>query len=170
MDYKWIGAILIIAGCGGFGFSMAASHHREEAVLRQLISALDYMVCELRYRMTPLPDLMIQSSRERKGVVGHFLRKLGETLADRKFSVPGECIQQLMPEFPELSDITRQQLLMLGESLGKFDLDGQLSGMEAVRISSRNALKGLEKTRETRLRSYQTLSLCAGAALAVLLI
>ena len=52
-----IGACCIFAGCGGFGFSMAAASRREETQLRQLLSALELMSCELSYRMIPLSDL-----------------------------------------------------------------------------------------------------------------
>ena len=170
MDYKWFGAILIIAGCGGFGFSLAAAHHREEAALEQLIAVLDYMACELRFRMTPLPELFHQAGRERKGIIGHFFRKLGNMLGAGRFRAPGECICILLQEFPELPGQAGQQLRVMGESLGRFDLDGQLAGIESLRSSSRAALESLRKDKVTRLRSYQTLSLCAGAALAVLLI
>lgn len=170
MEYKWIGAILIVAGSGGFGFSLAAAHHREESALEQLIGALDFMACELRYRMSPLPDLFLQAGRERRGGIGLFFRKLGETLSENKFSVPEECIQLLLAEFPELPEHARQLLRQMGESLGRFDLDGQLSGIESLRGSARFALESLRKDKDQRLRSYQTLSLCAGAALAILLI
>ena len=55
MDYKWIGAVLIISACGGFGFSLICTHRREEATLRSLASALDYMVSELHFKATPNP-------------------------------------------------------------------------------------------------------------------
>ena len=55
MSFKWIGALMVVAGCGGVGFTMAAAYIREEWALRSLIGALDYMTCELQYRLTPLP-------------------------------------------------------------------------------------------------------------------
>jgi stage III sporulation protein AB len=170
MDYKWIGAILIIAGSGGFGFSLAAAHHREESALEQLICAADYMACELRFKMTPLPDLFLHAGLERKGVIGQFFRKLGNMLSANKFSVPEDCIVALLQETPELPGQAREQLRLMGESLGKFDLEGQLAGIDEVRSRARSALENLRKDKDLRLRSYQTLSLCAGAALAVLLI
>ena len=57
MILKVIGVILVIAGCGGVGFRIAANHRLEEKTLRQLIGILDYMECELQYRLTPL-DLL----------------------------------------------------------------------------------------------------------------
>ena len=80
MTMKLIGAGLIIAACGAVGFSMAASHRREEAALRQLIRALDYMGCELQYRLTPLPDLCRQVAEETQGVIGQVIKNLTQEL------------------------------------------------------------------------------------------
>ena len=55
-----------------------------------------------------------------------------------------------------------------GAYLGRFDLPGQKQGLEEVREACRMELEALGKNRETRLRSYGTLGLCAGAALAIL--
>jgi hypothetical protein len=57
---------------------------------------------------------------------------------------------------------------MLGTSLGRYDLQGQLNGIESVRIRCRSDLEELERNRDVRLRSYQRLGLCAGCALAIL--
>ena len=70
----------------------------------------------------------------------------------------------------ELPESVGKLLKELGKTLGRFDLPGQLRGIEGVRRSSRKALDQLERNRDVRLRSYQTLGLCAGAALAILLI
>ena len=58
----------------------------------------------------------------------------------------------------------------LGESLGRFDLPGQLKGLEAVRRKCLMELEALGRNRTERLRCYQTLGLCAGAALVILFI
>ena len=48
MSIKWIGAILIICSCGLVGFKISKAYRMEEQNLRQLLGALDYMVCELQ--------------------------------------------------------------------------------------------------------------------------
>ena len=63
MILKIIGVILIIAGCGGCGFSMAAAYRNEENCLRQMLKALEYMSCELEYRQTELPQLCVNTAR-----------------------------------------------------------------------------------------------------------
>ena len=70
MDYKWIGAVLIVAGCGGFGFTLSSEHRRQEKSLRKLIAVLDFMACELQYRLTPLPDLFVAAGKETGGSLG----------------------------------------------------------------------------------------------------
>ena len=61
------------------------------------------------------------------------------------------------------------QLQALGQTLGRFDLTGQLTCMERCRQSCMGQLEVLEHQQSQRLRSYQTLGFCAGEALAILL-
>lgn len=84
MDYKWIGAVLIVVGCGGFGFSLSAEHRHQEKSLRQLIGILDYMSCELQFRLTPLPELCAAAARESGGTLGKLFEVLSQ---DRKSTV-----------------------------------------------------------------------------------
>ena len=66
--------------------------------------------------------------------------------------------------------MTKQCLLNLGNSLGLFELEGQIKGVESVRNDCAQQLKQLSHNDQLRLRSYQTLALCAGAALAIIFI
>jgi stage III sporulation protein AB len=61
-------------------------------------------------------------------------------------------------------------LRLLGKSLGKFDLSGQLAGIDLVREGCKENLDRISKDRQERLRSYRTLGICAGIAIAILLI
>jgi len=167
---KWIGAMLIVAGCGMFGFSMAANHRREETALRQLIAALDYMQCELQYRMTPLPDLCRQAGEQNRNVIGQVLLMLAREL-DCQISPDVErCMEEALKTGDMLPTRVKKAFEILGSSLGRFDMDGQIRGMEGVRSFCRRELEALGENREARLRSYQTLGLCAGSALAILLV
>lgn len=170
MEYKWFGAILIVLGCGGFGFSMAAAHAREEQLLRYLISALDYMQCELQYHMTPLPDLCRIAGQESSGEIRTVFLGLSDELNHQLSPDVAGCMDSVLIRAKGLTGRTRENLNLLGKSLGRFDLKGQLDGLESVRGSCRRDLEKLSHNRDSRLRNYQTLGLCAGAALAILLI
>ncbi len=168
MNVKLLGAMLIVLACGGFGFSLAAAHRREEGALSQLIRGLDFMACELQYRLTPLPELCRQTAREISGPVGQVFDALARELASQNQPEPGKCMATAVAAVKGLPERSGRLLLDLGRGLGRFDLDGQLKGLDAVRQSCRQALEELGRNREGRLRSYQTLGLCAGAALAIL--
>lgn len=170
MSFKWIGAILIICGCGFVGFSMSTAYRREERELRQLIGALDFMSCELQYRMTPLPELCHAASRERSGCVGKLLSNLSNELQSQISPDVASCLNVAIAATGSLPNRIQEAVVMLGTSLGRFDLQGQLQGLEAVRTYCRAELDSMSAGRDTRLRSYQTLGLCTGAALAILLV
>lgn len=165
---KWLGAILVIGGCGGFGFLLAASHKRTEQCLRRLIGALDYMECELQYHLTPLPALCRQAAAESSGVIRELFCALAQELEDQVSPDVKSCMYAAIRKLPELPPQAAEALRELGASLGRFDLQGQLQGLEGVRGACRRSLEELSHNREVRLRSYQTLGLCAGAALAIL--
>lgn len=168
MSYKWIGAVLVITGCGGFGFSLASAHRREEAALRQLLRILKFMQCELRYRLTPLPELCRQAAGEARGQLRDVMQYLAVELERREKSDAAACMRSSIARSSGFPRSVRRLLMQLGRSIGRFDLSGQLEGLEAVCAACRSELKELSHNRENRLRSYQTLGLCAGAALAIL--
>lgn len=167
---KWIGAVLVIIGCGGFGMMQAMAHRREEVALRQLIGALDYMECELRYRLTALPQLCRQTAAERSGCIKHFFSNLAKELEDQISPDVKSCMNAALASTEQMPSRARTILLQLGGTLGRFDVDGQIGGLNAARMDCRQALDSLSENRDVRLRSYQTLGLCAGAALAILFI
>ena len=96
MSYKGIGAVLIIAGCGGFGLSLAAGCRREEALLRQLIRVLQAMRWELQYRLTPLPELCRQAAGESGGVLREVFSRLSRELDAQNVPEVSACMAAVL--------------------------------------------------------------------------
>lgn len=170
MHYKWIGAVLIVSGCAAVGYALAAIHRYQEKTLGELLRILDFMVCELHFRMTPLPQLCRSASVEFSGVTAQVMLALAEELEKLESDDVSGCMDNALLRFPDLPDKVLENLRLLGNSLGRFDLEGQISGLEAVRSAVRRDLDTLTCDRELNLRGYQTLGLCAGAALAIVLL
>lgn len=170
MILKLMGTAFVVAGCGGIGFRIAANHRREEINLRQLIGILDYMECELQYRLTPLPELCRQIAGVFTGVIGNVFSELSSEMDAQVLPDMCTCMSATIAKMTKLTPVAQEELLLLGKSIGRFDLDGQIKGIEAVRQDCRRQLENLSSNRETRIRSYQTLGLCAGAALAILFV
>ena len=79
-------------------------------------------------------------------------------------------MEKAVSAFPDLPGSARKIFLELGQTLGRFDLPGQQNDFSLAMEQCRLLLGEMSKNRTGRLRSYQTLGLCAGAALVILFI
>ena len=131
MDLKLIGAVFVIVGCGGVGFLMALGHKREISAMKDLLTVLDYMRCELEFRLTPLPELCGRASRFCRGSVSAVLERLSGELDSQISPDVSSCVEIALKKTPELPVKTRSAMQSLGRSLGNFDLPGQLNGIRA---------------------------------------
>lgn len=166
---RLLGAALLVTGCGGFGFSLAAACRREMRLLRRLIHALQEMEWELKYRMTELPELCQIAGDAAGGILKEVFQELSGRLSRNEVTDISGSLNSIIYR-KELPGRVRKNLRQLGASLGRFDLEGQLQGLECVRRQCRKDLQALEEGSAMRLRNYQTLALCAGLALAILFI
>ncbi len=170
MILKLIGAMIVILGCGGYGFAIAFGHRRETDSLNQLLSALDFMHCELQYRLTPLPDLCRITAKKIKGPVKSFFEHLSHELEMQISPNVQLCIDAALVQTKTIPPLTAESLHDLSKSLGLFDLNGQLHGLLVTRDLTEIKLKKHSENQDIRIRSYQTLGICAGAAIAILFI
>lgn len=168
MSTKWVGAVFIITSCGGFGFGIAAGYRRRERLLRQLLNVLETMESELKYRLTPLPELARTAAGDSGGVLRDVFLNLARELDWKVEPDAARCMRSAMDRCHDLPASLKRPLRQLGQTLGRFDLAGQIQGLQGVQDTCRRELERLERNRDVRLRSYQTLGLCAGAALAIL--
>lgn len=169
IGYKWIGSFLIIGSCTGFGISLAVHQKHEERLLSQLTRMIEEMLWELPFQLTPLPDLLRHCARHKPNMLSELFIGVANQLDRQVLPDPISCIEAEMSRdflsFPRLHRI----LLLLGASLGRFDLSGQIKGLASVKTQCTQELAELHAGRDTRLRSYRVLGLCAGIALAILL-
>ena len=167
---KLLGALFIICGCGGVGFSLAQSHRREEKALSQLAQALNWMSWELSYRMPELASLCSDVSEQCEGAVGEVFTNLSLELRQQVTPDAALCMQAAINKTPRLPSMAGKLLLQLGQTLGRFDLQGQLSGLSACEAQCQAELLKIRSNSQLRLRNYQTLGLCAGIGLVIVLL
>ena len=165
---KIFGASIILAGCCYAGFSSATAINKEINSLRVLLSSLDFMSCELQYKLTPLPDLCKQTAEETKGNLSGVFMHLSEELDNQISPDVKSCMRAAISKTKALPDATKKCLLQLGGSLGRFDLNGQINGIESVRDSCKRRLSALETDKDSRIKIFKTLGICAGAAIVIL--
>ena len=170
MTMRWFGALLVIAGCGGVGFLMAAAYKKEETALQDVIGGLQYMLCELQYRVSPLPQLCSVAAERSGGCVGEIFRQLHRELESQMSPDASACMLAAISKVQSLPEKGKMYMLQLGKILGCFDLPGQIKGIEAVEKRAMLDLEMLRKDRDVRCRNYRIFGFCAGLALVVLFI
>jgi len=170
MSLKILGFICVIVGCGSCGFSLAAQHLQRINFLRDMISAVEYMISEIRYHCTPLPQLCSQAANMHNGRVFDVLVCLSEELSKQNEENAQSCMRCVLEKMKELDPWYQNLLWEFGRNLGKFDLAGQMNGLESTHRKLLVELENLMENKDNRMRSYQTLGLCAGAAVAILFV
>lgn len=169
MTLKLVGALMVVMGCGGVGFSIVACCRREIQDLRQMEKLLNEMEWELQYHLTPLPELCRVSAANLTGVLREILIHLGKKLELANHTDVRSAMEEVLKAHI-VPGIIYKHLKNLGASLGRFDLEGQVQGLRSIKAACVREINELEKGKTERLRGYQTLALCAGAAIAILLI
>ena len=167
MIYRIFGALLVFGGCGGFGFLMARSCRREERQLREYIRAMEYMLCELEYRATPLPQLCRKTAAVTEGELEQILSETARRLELGLDPEPSESVAAALDRRRDPGPLD-MLLRQWGSSLGCFDLEGQRRSLEGCLKEAETVLRRQRQGLPSRVRSYQTLGLCAGAALTIL--
>lgn len=168
MTYKWIGAILIVAGCGGFGFSLAATCRQEKKLLMQLLRILHFMENELQFHLLALPELCRKCSKETGDKLGALFSYLATELDRNAAPDVNGCMMIALQKCDFLPGTVFPLLAQLGKILGRFDLPGQINELKILQTECEEKLQSLRVGLDMRLRGYQTLALCAGTALAIL--
>lgn len=170
MTIKLIGAFFVILGCGGFGFLVAHNVRKETMCLRQFIIALDYMECELNYRLTPLPQLCTMTATVVTGPIQQYFVFLAEELKNQTAFSAQMCALAAMDRCTSIPASICRNIEVLAHSLGTFDIAGQLKSIRVINEECKRALELISQDQGPKLRSYKTLALCAGAALVILFI
>lgn len=170
MNAKWIGAIFVFISCGGVGFSIAHGYRYREQLLQQLLASMAMMASELEYRLTPLPELLRKAAGDTSGILRDVFANAAREMDWHSEPDAGSCIRAALERSHDLPACLRRPLCLLGQTLGQFDISGQLRGLESAEDACRREIARLERNRETRIRSYETLGLCAGAALIILFV
>ncbi len=161
--------MLIVMTCGTIGLLKAASYRREEVLLDQFRTAVHWIEWELRCRGTDLPALFSRLEERSDGPLAMLFGELRRELAAHNAPDADACMR-LALERLRTGGTLRELCLQLGNSLGEFHLEGQLAQLALIRADCDRILEEHRHSGDSRIRSYQTLWVCGGAVLAILLL
>ena len=134
----------------------------------QAAATLDEYGEELTGQMEQAAEAIVSTFGIEEDAIEEFRTTVSTAKENQILPDVKSCMNSALKKVPELPLSAAEILKELSKTLGRFDLNGQLKGIDSVRAMCCRELERLSQNREQRLRSYQTLGLCAGAALAIL--
>ena len=165
---KTIGILLVIFGASGTGFSMAFSVRQTISMVQQLLAAMEVMKNEISFRRTPLPELMRLLEIQSRGAVADFFGRLAEDFSRRQERTVEAIVRKQVAAARTFPPAVRQILLQLGSGLGQYDVEGQHRSIDLAVLRLRTLLDQYRNEQQARIRSYCTLGICGGLAIAIL--
>ena len=169
MIIKWVGSLCIMVSCGGMGISLAYKQLRDLKLVEQFLRILERMESEIRYHLRPIPGLFRIVSQEEKGCLGNLFYRTAVELDNQIQPDVEQCLHIALCTV-NIPDRVLALVKQLGRNLGRYDMQEQLLGIERIRVSAEEYRGELSRDKTKRIRGYQTLGLCAGAALVILFI
>ncbi len=164
-----LGAVLVACGASWCGIRTALSVRSALAALNELQTVLETMESEIRFRRLPLPELFRSCAGScRTQLAGVFARAAEHMEQDAACSAEYAVLTAGRPE--TLPKDAFSVLCILARSLGRSDLDGQLNAISLARARLGRLIEELSRGQAARCRSYCALGVCAGLAIAILLI
>lgn len=170
MILKILGCISILAGSYSIGCILIYQENNQEKALAELHNCLQWMVCELRYQMPPLEALCRSAAEQGRGTIASVMLHFSDQLQQQQFVDPALCMQTALDTVNNVPKQALKRLYELGFSLGQFDLENQISSIELTAQHCRQDLEKIRNGIDQRRRNYQTFSLCAGAALSIIIL
>lgn len=166
---KLLGASAVLCSCLGMSLTALRTARERTRCLSWLCRAAEAIRAELSTRLSPLPGLMRLAAERTKGACRSFFEETANGLADLSersfYELWADSARKRLPFLPEE---VRDELLQLGLSLGRYELQEQLAACDRF-LNAVTPLLGEESRslREKR-RVYLALGTAAGAFLCLL--
>ena len=169
---KLIGLSLILTASSAMGLGLARTVRRQQAQTLAFIDAVLRIRHELQYRLTPLPDVFLALQESREAAVAAFFSGLAGSLSAADTCTVGYACRQALRRTEGLCIPAgvRTALMSLFDTLGKYDLDGNLQALDLALGRLREEARQLQGSAAARCKTYVTLGVCTGLAVAVILI
>ncbi len=166
---KWAGALLLAGGCTAAGMQAAARLTRRLTVIESWQTAVSQMAAELRCRNSALPDLVAQLARGGPLPLKSQFEVLAAKLkapGDRRYAEVWRVWAMALP----LGGEEREVVASVGEVLGRYELDSQLSALEGVSARLAQCQQRARGRRERLAKLYAMSGALGGLAAVIVLL
>ncbi len=167
---KWIGFLLVLAGTGGVGLSLAGEYTMRIQTLRRIRDMMHYINDLILYEYASLPEAFARTAQRMDAPFSDFLAKVAVQLEE--FS--GEDVSFLWKNNAQmLKDIMKKkdfaEFTECMQQTGFSDAKGQSQALKAYEQRLELLLHRLTEEKEEKCRLYRTLGIMSGVFVCILL-
>lgn len=167
---RLIGAALVTLGFAAVGWQAAARLRERAAAISSLLGALELLESEIRYRLTPVPELMKLLAQRAAPPARALFEACRDRLAERREEGFDAVWAESLSALPLLRRPERETLLELGAVLGRYDVEGQERAIAYARRRLERFLRQAEEEQRSRGRVYGALGVAAGLCAVIILL
>jgi len=164
MYLKLLGACLTVAGTGALGFYVGNRYLKRVQDLEKLINILNEIKTEMRYRTTPLPEILAKIANEETAVAKLF------SIKERGLPLNTGLKKAFEEGFSKTALLKREQevLLFFAEKVGTTDLKDQENLLNYILEQLKLILTESRSEAEKNVKLVNYLGVLAGAFLVLL--
>lgn len=164
---KWIGILFIVVSAWSVGYRTTRNMTHRCRNLRNCLHALQVLRNEIAFIGTPLPQAVALMAVACQGRLADVLTRTAQDMDRCPWKLPVEALRCCDVPRDLEEDLSLEELFC---GLGKYDLEAQLGVIERVSTRVGKNLEELDQDRKNKGRTYETLGICAGLSVAILLL
>lgn len=165
---KILGVIFVVTSSVIVGIHIGKILKQRCSYIRQMIDAFQVLENEISFGSTPLPEAFMYASEATEGKLKSILNDVSTRMTKNCWKTPKRAMEEALLA---VSDGFGDDILIdLAERVGKYDVQTQLAGIHIAKQRAEQTLRTLESEYGAKSRTYRTLSVCAGMAVAILLL
>ncbi|HVI43114.1 MAG TPA: stage III sporulation protein AB [Anaerovoracaceae bacterium] len=173
MLFKGILCIFILLAGIGIGHLKAKTYDNRVYHLQELITTLKVMESEMKYRLDPMPDLLLRISKIKVGMSTELMETASRLLRDQTSRDLADCWKEAVDTAYLESALNKEDkriITDLGIELGKTDMESQ-SGMflRTFSLLEAQTTEAIEE-KKTKGKMYKSLGSAIGILIVILLI
>lgn len=166
-----VGAILLVAACTLFGAGQAKKLYFHKSCLESFLDALRYIDAELKNASMAVPEIFSELSLRKEWKLENFFSELSGKMSDfgeeSLAKIWTGCVME--DKSVELTLQERQEIVRVGNYLGKFSENEQSEAIQACIRHLEDELEKLSLRAKERAKLYTGLGVTAGLMLATVL-
>ncbi len=170
---KITGAVLIMAGCLGMAASVINNWKRRYLELKELLECIQILNGQVRYTMSPLPEIFLEIERRRKSRLGELFGQVGRELNRRGGETLEAIWKRALQDSRKCFVLNKEDwdvFMNMGKGLGYLDVEMQRKHLEGCISQLSERLPETRKAWKEREKVIRSLGLVSGAMLLLILI